>query len=748
MNLGPLNLSRTAFVAAVVALTLGMSAIPACAQTFTDLHDFNPGAGEPDNLLDTGQFPQGWDGKLFGISHFGGTTNVGTVFSMTLDGTPDIIHSFDSTGGSYPYYGVTLGKDGNFYGVVPVGGTDNFGTVYKITPGGTYTVLHNFTNGSDGEQPIFPPVQGNDGNFYGTTSAGTSTFYKVTPSGAFTTVHTFASSEGNQCTIFVLGIDGNFYGSCANIFGSSGTLFKISTAGHVTVLHNVNKATDGQGPIGLIQAADGNFYGAMSGGAAAGTIFQLKTNGTYKVLYAFTGGTDGGTPLAGLTQGRDGSLYGTAALGGQSTPCNGGCGVIYKITTLGAYSVIHTFDFTHGSYPQSDLTLDTDGVVYGNAQQGGAHGAGVFYSLNLGFKPFVTLATTSGKVGTKVGILGQGFDSASVVKFSGVKATAITLTGTTYITATVPAGAIDGKVTVTTGTTTLTSTQTFIVHNSWSSGSAMPTAVYGPAVGFINGKFYVVGGQNSAGTIVGTNQVYNPAANTWTTAAAIPTPVVAGASAVVGGILYVIGGYETSSTTTNIAQAYNPETNTWSTKATMPTARGSASAVVDGTSIYVIGGNGTSLRLNTVEKYAPSTNIWSEEAPLLVGKSDPSVGLVGTTIVAAGGYTTSGDTGDNEGYDVSTNTWSALTSDSTPRNASCYGALLGQLYVAAGGDDGIPQSITESFSVTTKKWTPVDAMPQALISPGSAVANGLLYCFGGSNSNQGTVYNKVHIYQP
>lgn len=265
-------------------------------------------------------------------------------------------------------------------------------------------MLHTFTNGSDGGQPVYPPVQGNDGNFYGTTSAGTSTFYKVTPSGTFTTPHTFASSEGNQCIIFVLGIDSNFYGGCAN-GGSNqtGTLFKISTAGHVTVLRNLGKFTDGQGPAGMIQATDGNFCGVLSGGGAnnQGTIFQLKTNGAYKVLYAFTGGTLGGTPLAGLTQGRDGSLYGTTELGGQSTPCNSGCGVIYKITTVGAYSVVHTFDYTHGSYPMSDLTLDTDGVFYGNTQQ--AQGAaGVFYSLDMGFSPFITLGVTSGTVGTKV----------------------------------------------------------------------------------------------------------------------------------------------------------------------------------------------------------------------------------------------------------------------------------------------------------------------------------------------------------
>jgi uncharacterized repeat protein (TIGR03803 family) len=744
------------FCALLIVAGLAVAAIPAFAQTYTDLHDFNPSAGDPNNLLYTGLSPQGWDGKLYGVSHYGGSSNIGTVFSITLNGTPVIIHSFDGTTGSYPYNGLTLGKDGNFYGVAPLGGTANVGTVYKITPTGTYTVLHNFTNGSDGEQPTVPPVQGNDGNFYGTTSGGTSTFYKVTPSGTFTTLHTFASSEGNGCNTTPLGSDGNFYGGCANGGSTgSGTLFKISTAGHVTVLHNVTGATDGQAPNTMIQATDGNFYGAMSGGGThiAGTIFQLKTNGTYKVLYTFTGTTDGSAPSAGLTQGRDGNLYGTTALGGTSA-CNGGngCGVIFKITTVGAYSVLYTFDSTHGSNPESDLTLDTDGVFYGNTQHGGASGAGVFYSLDMGFSPFITLGVTSGKVGTKVGIMGQGFSSSSVVKFGGVPATSITLTGTTYIVATVPAGAVDGYVTVTTGSTTLTSTKTFTVHNSWSSGATIPTGVVGPAVGYVSSKIYAVGGANSSG-VIGTNQVYTPATNKWTTAAAMPTPVCCAASAVVNNILYVFGGYTATSpqTDTNAVQAYNAKTNTWSSKSPMPTARGSAGAAVEGGMIYVIGGYSPSSgqRLNNVEKYNPSTDTWTEEAPLLNGKSEPSIGLIGTTIVAADGDTSSGDTGDNEGYSASTNSWKSLARDPTARNEACSGSVGTLFYVAGGINNNYPPlNLTESFNLTANKWTVLAPMPQATTIAGSVVANGLLYCIGGNLTNGGNGINNVQIYQP
>jgi N-acetylneuraminic acid mutarotase len=428
----------------------------------------------------------------------------------------------------------------------------------------------------------------------------------------------------------------------------------------------------------------------------------------------------------------------------------------------GVFSTLYLFNGSIGSGPVA-LVQHTDGLLYGDTTTGTGTGQsnGIFYSWSIGAKPFIRLESTSGKVGSQVGILGQGFDSSSVVKFGGVAATSIMLTGTTYIVATVPAGAVDGKVTVTTGSTTLTSTKTYIVHDSWNSGAAMPTALDGPAVGVIKGKVYVVGGGTNSGTVA-INQIYNPSTNKWTTGASMPTARFSTAYAVVNNILYVIGGTADGSTPLSVVQAYNPKTNTWSTKAPMPTATASASAVVKSGIVYVIGGYANGGRTVNVESYNPATNTWTDLAPLPLGKSLPAVGLLGSTIVAAGGLDNSGLTGDNEGYNSTLNTWSNLAADPTPRQASCSAAISGLLYSAGGsgaGTFGTPLSVVESFSATAKKWTTLSSMPQAVLGPGSGivnivtngVANNMLYCFGGSNDGrlgQGTVYNNVQIYQP
>jgi len=734
-----------AFAAAVLVL---VAAISAQAQTYKVLYNFGTNSHDPTYPHGQDVISQGRDGKLYTDAASGGG-GTGAAFNITTSGKLTVVANLTNP---YTGSGLTLGTDGNFYGTTEGGGTDGAGTVFKVTPSGTLTTLYNFTAGADGGYPQANLNEGTDGNFYGTASGVNvinSVAFKITPAGAMTTLHTFTGSDGNDIVAgLIQGTDGNFYGvGVAGGANGDGVVFKMTPAGTVTVLHSFD-GTDGESAaFGLTQATDGNLYGTteVGGTSNAGVIFKITTGGTYTVLHNFNGTSDGNQGYSGLVQATDGNLFGVTGMGGSSN-----VGTIYKITTSGTFSVLYNFDTTHGANPQSYLTQHTNGILYGDAEEGGSQKQGVFYSLNLGLAPFVRLVSTSGKVGSKIGILGQGFSKSSVVKFGGVQAKTFTLTGTTYISATLPAGAIDGKVTVTTGSTELTSSQTFIVHNSWSSGAVLPTALQGSATGVIGGKVYVVGGATNS-AIVAINQIYNPKTNKWTTGASMPTARFACAGAVVDGILYVIGGNPNGSSQLNVVEAYDPATNKWSTKSPMPTARDSISAAVEGGIIYVVGGyNNSDGRLTTVESYNPATDKWAEESPLLAGKSEPAVGLLGSTIVAAGGLTASGVSGDNEGYSTSKNLWSALTDDPTPRQATCAASVSGRLY-SAGGSNGEPLKVAESFNVSTNKWAKLLPLPHAVVGTGSANVNGLLYCFGGSNNGavfQGTVYNYLQIYQP
>jgi uncharacterized repeat protein (TIGR03803 family) len=758
---------RSVFLAVCCAVL-----IPAFAfgQTPTTIYTFPGGNGNPANPQNN-LVAQGRDGDFYFTTCIPLSTN-SEMLKIGSSGAPTSVYVPSNCS-----YGVTEGTDGNLYSTT--GNNDGagglYGTVYKVTPTGTETLLHTFTNGTDGSYPYWPPIEGTNGIFYGTTQeqVANSTAYSVTSSGTFTTLHTFTGSDGQNVNGLVQGTDGNFYGSSQS-GGTSGdgVIFKMTPTGTVTVLHNFAGSDGAVGRWNLIQAKDGNFYGVTLNGGTNGTgvLYKITSTGTYTVLYNFpsTGGNQYTTPFpySSLIQATNGLLYGvTGNTGGPWA-----FGSIYSFnTTTSTFTTLYNFTGgTDGGQPFGSLLQHTDGLVYGTTYVGGnvsgssscttvesdpglvgVGGCGTVFTLNIGAKPFIRLSSTSGKVASQVGIFGQGFSSSSVVKFNGVQATKTTLSGTTYITATVPTGATSGNVTVTTGSTTLTSNAKYTVHNSWSQGAVIPVPVLCPAVGTISGKIYVVGGSNGS-VAVGNNQVYNPANNTWSTGTAMPTPVGCAAYAVVANILYVIGG-DQGTTPSATVQAYDAATNTWSTKTSMPIARGSMpAAVVDGTSIYVMGGNGTTLRLDNLEKFDTTTDTWTEESPLLVGRSETSGGLLGTTIVSADGNTNSGPTGDTEAYNVSTNAWSTLTADPTARGATCFGTISGQLYLA-GGDvsGGGATSVTESFNLTSDKWTTLLSMPNVVISPGSTVANGLLYCFGGTPTTSGTTAdNYVQIYQP
>src|SRR5215469_14431838 len=85
------------------------------------------------------------------------------------------------------------------------------------------------------------------------------------------------------------------------------------------------------------EAEDLVFVSTEAGGANfRGSVFEITPGGKLKTMYSFCSQTncaDGDTPLYGVVQASDGTLYGTTYSGGNlscSTPI--GCGVIFSLT--------------------------------------------------------------------------------------------------------------------------------------------------------------------------------------------------------------------------------------------------------------------------------------------------------------------------------------------------------------------------------------------------------------------------------
>jgi len=473
MQLGVAKLWIALF-ALVVALAATGAHADACYShsSFGGLYYFGDHSGDPLSPTDAGVIAQGRDGNLWSTTPFGGSTSCsggcGTAFKLTPGGKLTVF-DFTSSDGQ-PYSGLTLGTDGNFYGTTSNGGAHGDGTVFQLTPKSTLKILWNFEGGNDGENPYAPPIEGTDGNFYGTTYKGginnVGTIYQLTPSGKLTTMYQFPGyPKGGAYPLGVLvqGTDGNLYGTTTEGGAYNvGTIFEISPFGNFafTTLFSFD-GTDGSYPYaGLVQGSNGNFYGTTNEGGDknAGVVFEITPKGVF-TYYSLNGSTNGAQPW-GLVQATDGNFYGAATNAGN------GYGTIFRITpALKTFTACEAFSGTTGANSRVAPMQHTNGTLYGDTTEGGdVQNTGVFYHLDLGFRPFVSLLPTSGKVGATIEILGQGFvaEKTTVVFFNG-KTASSNVVSSTYMTATVPMGATTGFVTVTTPTATLQSNKKFRV---------------------------------------------------------------------------------------------------------------------------------------------------------------------------------------------------------------------------------------------------------------------------------------------
>jgi hypothetical protein len=257
------------------------------------------------------------------------------------------------------YSGVSFDSKGNAYGMTSQGGLYKYGLIWEITTTGAYLDLHDFggtvtnTSGAtvaDGQFPWESITFDSEGNMYGTTNAG-------------------------------------------GVFGG-GNVWEITTADKYVDLHdfgNDNDGSDPEGPVTVNSSGDLGGTAAYGGAHSFGMIWAIKS-GEYYDLHDFGGtimnaagsvGQDGTTPMGQVTFDSDGNLYGTASEGGV----NGlGAGMVWTISrSTGKYTDLHDFggtitdtygkQSTDGMQPQTGVTFDSAGNMYGTCYNGGPNGA-------------------------------------------------------------------------------------------------------------------------------------------------------------------------------------------------------------------------------------------------------------------------------------------------------------------------------------------------------------------------------------
>jgi uncharacterized repeat protein (TIGR03803 family) len=290
----------------------------------------------------------------------------------------------------------------------------------------TESVVYNFCNfGSctDGAAPNQGIIQASDGNYYGTTSTGgangSGSIFRLTPSGTLTTLYSLCGSAGcsdgkTPSSQLVQAPDGSLFGTTlaggTSEEGSSecdngcGVMYRITLAGSYSVIYNFCQKVacgDGQQPGQFILGSDGNFYGVASEGGppytpcqfGCGEIYKMTPAGVWSAVYGFQGQNDGLMPT-GLVQGTDGNFYGTSGGGANSE------GTIFQIIA-GTFQTIYTFCATTGCADGSEptaLVQGSDGNYYGGTFEGGTNGKGTLFKVTSAgvLNPLYSFCSTSG----------------------------------------------------------------------------------------------------------------------------------------------------------------------------------------------------------------------------------------------------------------------------------------------------------------------------------------------------------------
>jgi uncharacterized repeat protein (TIGR03803 family) len=385
----------------ISALTLALlSALlvtrPAQAQTETVLYNFTDGSGGGFPL--SSLTPDG-AGNFYGTADSGGSGGHGVVFELSSNGhggwKQSVLFSFNGKNGSYPTYSSVLYRSGKLYGTAYSGGAHGYGVVFEVSFNGKHwehTVVYNFTGGTQGGYPNASLIMDSDGNLYGSTEGdGNGTdgiVFELSPAGTGWSERLIYDA-GTTTGFTGLTIDsaGTIFGVNQNAQNGLSYVVELTPTGHdswmPTVIHTfTGYPKDGTGAAGSVVLDNaGNLYGVTSigGPKGQGMVYKLipEKNGewTEKILYSFKGfasGKDGANPEAGIVFDPTGNIYGTTSFGGDHND-----GTVFELVApvgTGSYKekVLWNFDNTDGAGPNSGLTLDAIGNLYGMTAFGGS----------------------------------------------------------------------------------------------------------------------------------------------------------------------------------------------------------------------------------------------------------------------------------------------------------------------------------------------------------------------------------------
>ncbi len=229
-------------------------------------------------------------------------------------------------------------------------------------------------------------------------------------------------------------------------------------------------------------------------------------------------------------------------------------------------------------------------------------------------------------------------------------------------------------------------------QNFWSTVSSLPVAAGRIAVGGSSVYIYAAGGYlgpNGPNSVTSTLRIYNTQFGTWSFGTPMPSRVEAAAGSVLNGKFYVIGG-DNYTDTLSTNYVYDIGSNTWSAGAPLPAPRKNAYATAQNRLVYVFGGlDAAGQASDSLFAYNIDSNSWSTLASPSIGGLGNYGGISsygpGYLIAVDGGTSNNTASGTTHIYDIANNTWIPGPSLTTARMGMAQGTLSDGRIIVYGG---------------------------------------------------------------
>lgn len=297
---------------------------------------------------------------------------------------------------------------------------------------------------------------------------------------------------------------------------------------------------------------------------------------------------------------------------------------------------------------------------------------------------------------------------------------------------------------------------------NWSDGSVYDTTTVGMGTAIVNGRLYVVGG-NNGGTIekdVTYTQVSAGTFGTWASDANnLSTARTFHGFAAYNGYLYAVGGMTSGGAILDSVE-YAPintdgSVGVWTTTSSLPVPNALGRAVAYNGYLYLLGGSEGSTIQNSVH-YAPikadgSLGTWNTTSGFTTGRVDGNAFAYNEKLYILSGSNGSGTYYNDVQYasindDGTLGGWTATSNFNTSRAGAFAGVHNGYAYIAGGttteNSSGTAFNDVQYAPVhangTLGQWLSTTSLSLPRYSGGVAFSNGYMYVVGGIHNGTGT----------